>query len=145
MQSNAAQPEGEASLARALQQHSGSKFTGDQQVSVDDVDTKDGHKVARHVLGNNPEQAVSGLLGGEGGSKLVSILAPLVMGYLANKMGSGQGNILGSILGGLGEGQPAGKGGLGGLSDILGQFMGGGSADSSTARSTTQRDSPFNV
>ena len=146
LHSNASQPEGEASLARALQQHSGSKFTGQQQISVDDVDTEDGQKVARHVLGDNPEQAVSGLLGGEGGSKLLSILAPLVMGYLANKVGGqGQGNILGSILGGLGQGQQSGTGGLGGLSDILGQFMGGGAASSPSAASTTKRDSPFNV
>lgn len=156
MRSNAGSPDGEASLARALQQHAGSRFTGDQQVSVDDVDTEDGSKVARHVLGDNPEQSVSGLLGGEMGGKLISILAPLVMGYLGNKMtGGGQqsggqhgGGILGSILGSLGQSQSGGQqGGLGGLGDILGQFMGGNddTQGQSSARSTTQGNSPFNV
>lgn len=149
MQSNASDPDGEASLARALEQHAGSQFTGAQQVSVEDVDTEDGSKVARHVLGSNPEQAVSGLLGGEMGSKLISILAPLVMGYLANKMTGGgqqaggqQGGILGSILGSLGQAQGSGQGGLGGLSDILGQFMGGGDGPT---QPNSGRTSPFNV
>lgn len=157
MRSNAGSPDGEASLARALQQHADGRFTGDQQVSVDDVDTEDGRKVAHHVLGNNPEQSVAGLLGGDMGGKLISILAPLVMGYLGNKMTGGAqrsggqqgGGILGSILGSLGQGQTGGQqGGLGGLGDILGQFMGGRSGDDqkpSTPRSTTQGNSPFNV
>ena len=150
LQSNASNPDGEASLARALQDHAGSQFTGAQQISVDDVDQTDGSKVARHVLGSNPEQAVSGLLGGEMGGKLISILAPLVMGYLANKMGGAgqqaggqQGGILESILGSLGQGQGSGQqGGLGGLSEILGQFMGGGDGPS---QPNTGRTSPFNV
>lgn len=105
------------------------------------------------MLGSNPEQAVSGLLGGEMGGKLISILAPLVMGYLGNRMtGGGQqsggqqgGGILGSILGSLGQSQSGGQ--QGGLGDILGQFMGGGSDDQNptTGRSTTQGNSPFNV
>lgn len=158
MQNNAADPGGEASLAQALENHSGSKLAGAKKISIDDVDTEDGAKVANHVLGSDAEQQVAGFLGGAAGSKLLSILAPVVMSYVAGQMkGGGFGDILGSILGqpqtpspterqdeleGRGVGQPT-KPSLG---DILGQFMGQGQAqETPSARSVTKGKSPFNV
>lgn len=106
------------------------------------ADAEDGEKIVDHVFGDRRpavEGQVQGFLGGDGLpiSKLLPILAPLVMSYLKDRMtrpapaqegkpsGGGLGDILGSILGGgaptKGE-APSG----GGLGDILGQVFGGG-------------------
>ena len=72
-------------------------------------------------------QAVSGL-GGDLLSKLLPLLAPIVMSYLARKLGmggspeqqGGSGNVLGDLLGGL-LGGAGGSAAGGGLGDLLGQ------------------------
>jgi hypothetical protein len=143
MEANAQDPSGEASLAQALQQHSGDAV-GDGGFDLSAVDTGDGEKIVKHVFGDNEEQVVNQLGGLGGGSgtiaKLLPLLAPIIMGFLAKSFlgkkdesassgmgpsdddgGGGLGGLLGGLLGG-GEG----GGGLGGLGDVLGGLLGGG-------------------
>ncbi|CAN7284294.1 DUF937 domain-containing protein [Arthrobacter sp. LjRoot78] len=162
MQSNAQAPDGAASLESALAQHQDGLIDGG--VDVAQVDTSDGEKIVSHVFGGQQDQVASQLagtanLGGVGGDlvrKLLPILAPIVMSYLANKiLGSrnapagggvaggdssnsagGPGGIdLGGILGGiLGGGSQGGAGGQGGLGDILGGIFGGGTQGGQQSR-----------
>ncbi|MBT2595318.1 DUF937 domain-containing protein [Arthrobacter sp. ISL-72] len=157
MQSNAQEPAGAASLESALVQHHNGLVDGG--VDVSQVDTADGEKIVSHVFGGQQDQVANQLagsanLGGVGGDlvrKLLPILAPIVMSYLAKKVLGGQGSggsaggagtggvggqnagspggiDLGSILGGILGGGSQGRGGLqgGGLGDILGGILGGG-------------------
>lgn len=160
MQNNAQASDGAASLESALGQHQDGLLEGG--VDVSQVDTADGEKIVSHVFGGQQDQVASQLagasqLGGVGGDlikKLLPILAPIVMSYLANKVlggrgqssgaggagGSGQaggidlGAILGGILGGAGGGAAGGgAGGMGGLGDLLGGLLGGGQPSSPAA------------
>lgn len=167
MHGNAQAPDGAASLESALSQHQDGLMDGG--VDVSQVDTADGEKILSHVFGGQQDQVASQLagtsrLGGVGGDlikKLLPILAPIVMSYLANKVlggrgqsgadasdgagGSGQaggidlGGILGGILGGAAGG--AGAGGTGGLGDLLGGLLGGGQPSSPAAVPDARRDS----
>ena len=134
MAANAQDPGGAASLRTALDQHTGDDPDGG--VDLDKVDTADGEKIVGHVFGDN-QGAVVNQLGGLGGgsslfSKLLPLLAPLVMGFLAkNVLGGGgdkdggdddAGGGLGDLLGGL----LGGGGGGGGIGDLLGGLLGGG-------------------
>lgn len=150
MQANAQDEGGAASLAEAIGQHDSGLLDGG--VDLDQVDTGDGAKIVRHVFGGNTDQVVNqlGSVGDMGKGlvqKLLPILAPIVMAYLAKKfsgggqqdsgqqdsgqgggLGGGLGDLLGSVLGGGGGGgnNQAG-GGLGGaLGDLLGGLLGGG-------------------
>lgn len=140
MQANAADPQGAASLAGALDSHSPKLVDGG--VNLDEVDTADGEKIVSHVFGENSgavAQTLGGNLGGNSDlvQKLLPILAPIVLSYLAQKMrggaaqpgaaGGGLNDLLGSILGGLGGSQPQGQNqGGGGILDMLGGLLGGG-------------------
>jgi hypothetical protein len=149
LQANAASTEGSEGLLTALGQHAASGLFGDT-VDLNAVDTADGQKILAHALADDPQrlQAVSGL-GGNLLSKLLPLLAPIVMSYLARKLGmggsttpqAGSGDILGDLLGGLlggGGGSAAG----GGLGDILGQILGGGQAAGAPAPDTQAGDAP---
>ncbi|HEY5786093.1 MAG TPA: DUF937 domain-containing protein [Microlunatus sp.] len=137
MQANAADPQGAASLAGAIDSHSPKLVDGG--VNLDDIDTGDGEKIVGHVFGENSgavAQTLGGNLGGNSDlvKKLLPILAPIVLSYLSQKMrgsstapaqgGGGLNDLLGSILGGLG-GQAQSQGG-GGILDMLGGLLGGG-------------------
>jgi hypothetical protein len=148
MHNNAQAPDGAASLESALSQHQDGLVDGG--VDVSQVDTADGEKIVSHVFGGQQDQVASQLagtaqLGGVGGDlvkKLLPILAPIVMSYLAKKVlgdrggrsgtdaagGGGAGGFdVGGILGGLLGGAAAGGGaGGGGLGDLLGGLLGGG-------------------
>jgi len=144
LQANAADPGGAASLSEALSQH---QDRDPASVSGDEAD-----KMVSHIFGAQEPQVVSQLGGLGGGSglikKLLPILAPIVLQYLAGKVlgggaasrgpaqggasapGGDLGNILGSILGG-GNGASSAQGGAGaalpgGLGEILGGLLGGG-------------------
>ena len=145
IQANTADPGGASSFASAVQQHDGALVNGG--VDLDQVDTDQGQKIVGHVFGANQGAVVNqlGALGGTGGqdliSKLLPILAPIVMSYLASKlMGGGAaaapagapagggigdvlGGLLGSVLGGGGAQQQSGGPDLGSL---LGGLLGGG-------------------
>ncbi|MFE4836609.1 DUF937 domain-containing protein [Arthrobacter sp. NPDC056691] len=156
MQSNAQAPDGAAALESELARHRNGLADGG--VDPSQVDTQDGEKIVGHVFGGQQDQVANRLagtanLGGVGGDlvrKLLPILAPIVMSYLAKKVLGGRqdsgaqspgtqsspaggggidlGSILGGILGGgLGSGGQGGGGlGSGGLGDILGGILGGG-------------------
>ena len=80
------------------------------------MDTADGEKIVSHVFGGQQDQVASQLagtaqLGGVGGDlvrKLLPILAPIVMSYLANKVLGGRGQSSGAG-GTTGPGRPAGS------------------------------------
>ena len=136
MQANAADPAGAASLTSAVEQHDSSALGAD----LDQIDTQDGQRIVQNVFGDQTNDVMARLGGatpGEGSSliqKLLPIIAPIVMAYLAKKLqgaGAGSGTAsatddpmggLGGVLGG------AGGAGAGGLGDVLGQVLGGGAA-----------------
>ncbi|MGH2680543.1 MAG: DUF937 domain-containing protein [Actinomycetota bacterium] len=114
MQANAQDPAGAASLSRAVGDHDPTLIEGG--IDVEQVDTDDGDKIVANVFGDNRDQVVSRLGGGGGGGivgKLLPMLAPLVMAFLAKQFRGG------------GSGQASGSGGAGGLGDLLGGVLGG--------------------
>ena len=153
MGANAQDPAGAASLEHAVQQHSPTLFAGG--VNLDEVDPDDGDKIVHNVFGANTDQVVQTLGSqGKGGSgliaKLLPILAPIVLSFLAAQFSKGQakstpqseasggsggesaggsgggiGDLLGGLLGGGGSGATGG-----GIGDLLGGFLGGGSGGS---------------
>ena len=118
---------GPQSLAQALTQHSNPQFF-EGGIDLNQVDTSDGEAIVRHIFANSPEQAQvlqASSAGGAGGDllkKLLPILAPIVMAYIAKKlnMGGQQGQATSS-----GQAGSAQQGGLGGLGDLLGPILGG--------------------
>ena len=149
LQANAQDPAGAASLEGALSNHSASLIDGG--VDLNQVDTDDGQKIVGNIFGDHTDgvaQTLGGSLGGLGGDggggqsdlmkRLLPLLAPIVLSYLAKRFtGGGQsglggqdagagGGLLGSILGGAMGGGGMGGGGGGGIGDLLGGLLGGG-------------------
>lgn len=130
MHNNAQAPDGAASLESARGQHQDGLLDGG--VDVSQVDTADGEKIVSHVFGGQQDQVASqlagtaqlGVVGGDLVKRLLPILAPIVMSYLAKKLlggragadaGAGTGGVdLGGLLGGLLGGGAAGGGSGGG-------------------------------
>jgi hypothetical protein len=146
MGANAQDPDGAASLAAALGRHDPSRIEGG--VDLDAVDEQDGDKIVHHVFGDNTDAIVTrlGAAGPGGGGamqRLLPMLAPIVMSYLAKQMtqrggqphaspgGGGLGDLLGGVLGG--GGARGGASGGGGLGDLLGGMLGGGGRGSAGA------------
>ena len=135
LHANAQDPAGAASLEGALGQHSSALVDGG--VDLDQVDPAEGRKIVGNIFGGHTD-GVAQTLGGNLGSgqgdlvqRLLPLLAPVVLSYLAKQMGGGAGGaggvgggLLGSVLGGLAGGGPAGGGG--GVADVLGGLVGGG-------------------
>lgn len=123
LQANAEDPAGAASIAQALGEH-------DRGAPRDlaEVDVADGEKIVGHIFGDRTDQVVDRLTGvsgvsgasGAGGvsgdlvKKLLPILAPIVLSWLAGKL--------------------RGQGGLGG---VLGDLIGGGSPGAQTPGAQT--------
>ncbi|MEB4615171.1 DUF937 domain-containing protein [Leucobacter sp. M11] len=135
MTHNAQSEDGAAALESALEKH---QVPDVGSLSLDAVDTADGEKIVGHVFGDKKDDVVSAL-GAQAAPlagilpKVLPMLAPIVMAFLANKAFSGKkaepaqqqasGGGLGDMLGGLlGGGQQQG----GGLGDIIGGLIGGG-------------------
>lgn len=133
MEANAQDPAGAASLEKAVSEHDPGVFEGG--VDLGEVDTGDGARIVRNVFGTNEDQVVH-TLGGQGAGldsalirKALPMLAPLVLAFLAKRFsgrgqgaqggGGGLGDVLGGMLGG-------GSGGGGGLGDVLSGMLGGG-------------------
>lgn len=123
LQANATQPEGAASLVGALDNH-GDLVAGEGQVDIDKVDVDDGSKIVQNVFGAEQNTVIStlGATEGTGGNdliaKLMPILAPIVLAYLAKQMTGGGGNA-------APQSQP--QAGNGGIGDVLGGLLGGSS------------------
>lgn len=133
---------GEAALTTALADHApgktkSAKTAAAATVDVKAVDQTDGKKIVSHVLGTSPDEAAAAVSDKTGTdpnllSKLLPILAPMVMTYLASKVtdgsagktavASGVGNLLGGLLGQkLGSGNSASS--SGGLANLLGKLF----------------------
>lgn len=147
MGANATDPAGATSLEKAVKAHDPKLVEGG--VNLDDVDEDDGQKIVRNVFGGNTDQVVGALDKKEGGGnligKLLPILAPIVLSFLAQQFQKKQApkpsatprdtsassggitDVLGGLLGG-GSGGSGGSGG--GLGDLLGGVLGGGSGGS---------------
>ncbi len=84
LEANASDPAAADSLLAALSDHQGSV------AGLDDVDEQDGQAIVGNIFGGSTDQVVNRLGGLEGTSgslvqKLLPILAPIVMSWLANK------------------------------------------------------------
>ncbi|MGY0503021.1 DUF937 domain-containing protein [Nocardia sp. FBN12] len=147
LQANAAQPQGAASLLGALDNHGG-LVEGEGAVDLRQVDVGDGEKIVDNVFGDEKNTVISalGAGGGTGGNdligKLLPILAPIVLAYMAKQLtgggaaapqqtqasGGGLGDLLGGLLGGSSNtgglggmiGEALSKNGSGGLGGLLG-------------------------
>lgn len=102
MQANAQDPAGAASLQRALGDHAGALDTR----LGGDIDPDDGQKIVHNIFGGNSDQ-IATALGGNGAlggiiRKILPIVAPIVIAWIANKLFSGGGASTG---GGAGTGQ----------------------------------------
>ncbi len=133
---NASTDEGSAAIQKALKKHEG---TGGA-ASIKDIDQADGDKIVTHILGAEEKKKVTEKLtqsdktAGIDFGKLLPILAPIVLGLIANagkgKSGSAStesqgGGGIGDIIGGLLGGGNSNSGG-GGVGDIIGGLLGGG-------------------
>ena len=95
IEANTADPGGAESFASAVRQHDNDLTEGG--VNLDDVDENDGDRIVGHVFGDQRGQVVR-QLGTTGGAsttsdlmgKLLPILAPIVMAYLAKRLGGGR-------------------------------------------------------
>jgi len=144
------------SLLKALQAGDHSRYADDASTLQYDQVADDGNAILGHVFGSKDvsrgvaNQAAD--LSGVGSAvlkKMLPVIAAIIMGQLAKRMGgggsaqaqvpggSGQGggglgDILGDILGG-GKSAPQGSPGGGGLGDILGDILGGGTRQGQAA------------
>ncbi|MCR1981620.1 DUF937 domain-containing protein [Cellulosimicrobium cellulans] len=136
LRANAQDPAGAASLGEAVAQHDPALVEGG--VDLDDVDTDDGRKIVGHVFGQN-EQAVVAQLADSTGTgkdllaKVLPALAPIALAFLAKQLGGagapgGAPTGTGSAAGKSGdERSGAPQTGGGGLGDVLGGLLSGGS------------------
>ncbi|MGO2931829.1 DUF937 domain-containing protein [Microbacterium sp.] len=128
---NAQSDEGSAAIQNALKRHEG----GAPVNKIDEVDQADGDKIVKHVLGDEANDVAAKLSASEKTpgidfGKLLPMLAPIIMGLIANKNkpvdGESSGGGIGDIIGGLlGGGDSNGGGGIG---DMLGGILGGDSS-----------------
>ena len=138
---NAETEEGSAAIQRALRKHEGSRGPS----KVDDVDQADGDKIVTHILGSNKKDVTEKLTeskatAGIDFGTLLPILPPIVMGLIANaskgktekadagaqESGGGIGDLSGGILGGGSSSSSGGSAGGGGIGDVIGGILGGG-------------------
>ena len=142
MEKNAGSKDGADSLSKALGQHK----TGDVKdvgKFLDGVDTDDGKKILKHILGKNETATTKALAERSGLSaskvtKILAMVAPLLLSLLGNKKDEeeqqpqtqqgGVLSLLGSVLG-SGSQQQSGGGNLDGLASMAMSILGGGSQE----------------
>lgn len=139
LQANAADPGGARSLQEAIGQHDPALVEGG--IDLGRVDPSDGEKISSHIFGRNEDQVVHAL-GGAGGAglggdlikKLLPLLAPIVLSYLAKQMqggGARRADTGGASSPSLPtQTQGGAAGGPGSLQDMLGQVLGGAAGGS---------------
>jgi hypothetical protein len=142
---------GANSLFQALLTKDPSLIAGGIDVAA--IDVKDGKKIVKNIYGKSAPKVAARLgdaagISGSTMKKVLPILAPIILAFLAQKVlggskktttksGGDLGDILGGMLGGgsssggglgdiLGGILGGGKGSTGGLGDILGGLLGGG-------------------
>lgn len=132
-------PEKEAGINKALDQHNGGVF--DQIGNLfGQGPSDDDNKIVNHMFGHNTEVVKESLASKTGISSdkiggALAILAPIVMGYLGKQKqqessGGGIGDLIGSVLGGGSQSASSSGGGI--LGSILGSVFGGGNNQAST-------------
>lgn len=152
LQANAGDPSGAGSILEALGQHQDDLLSGGADLSA--INTDDGQAIANHIFGDREEDVVNRLgempaMGGSGMGgalvkKLLPILAPMVLSWLAKQ-------VLGGGGGGGGGAMPAPQradtspslpgstggatGGPGSLDDLLRDVLGGATGGAATAPS----------
>lgn len=134
LERNARTPQGSAAIEKALGTHKASA----DAVDVDRVDTADGEKILGHIFDGNQREVARQLTSepqtaGIDFGKLLPMLAPIVMGVLAEKQaggaagqgsGGGIGDVIGGLLGSGAGGSGAAPGGLD-IGGLLGGLLGG--------------------
>lgn len=130
METNTGQ--GDALGAALVRDHDGSLL--DLSDPLNAVDTTDGEKIVGHIFGEQRNQVVDRLgASSRAGSgifaKLLPLLAPLVMAWLAKRMGSALG-------GGASQGSGQTAQGGGGLGGMLGGLLGGGGSGDTQSQAT---------
>ncbi|SMO60807.1 DUF937 domain-containing protein [Propioniciclava tarda] len=150
LENNLGSDQGAISLANALGNHLDDDNAAPQTGAIDlsQLDLTDGAKIVNHILPATEQRQLFGGVQGALIKKLMPLLAPIVMSYLAKRLASsgGLGSILGSVLGSQSQASSGGMGDIlgqilgggtsakqaqqqhGGLGDILGQILGGGAA-----------------
>lgn len=156
LQANAGDPGGAGSILQALGQHDDDLLAGG--TDLDAIDEQDGAAIASHIFGDQQDEVVNRLGGipavggsGAGGAlvrKLIPILAPMVLSWLADRVlkGGGGGGLGGGGVSG-GDSAPSGAGGSpslpgggsagapGSLDDLLRDVLGGATTGSGGTRS----------
>jgi hypothetical protein len=152
LQANADDPSGAGSILQALGQHDDDLLTGGADLSA--IDEQDGTAIAGHIFGDQEDEVVNRLgglpavggtgMGGDLVKRLLPILAPMVLSWLANKVLKGGGGVGGTTSTRQADPAPSLPGGGGGstpgslddmLRDVLGSAAGsagpgsGGSTD----------------
>ncbi|GAA1664113.1 DUF937 domain-containing protein [Microbacterium lacus] len=133
LQRNAQTPDGAAALEKALGAHGGETASG--RIDLNNLSTTDGQKILGHVFGGQEQQVAQKLTdepktAGIDFGKLLPILAPIIMGLIADQQqksapsqGGGAGGGLGDLIGGLLGGSATGSSSPGGLD--VGGLLGG--------------------
>jgi len=145
LQRNAGSSQGAQGILNAIGSRHDGSILDNLQVFFGSNDTSDGNGILGHVLGDKRgalEQAISGKTGVSSGtvSKILAMLAPIVMGYLGKQSrssnvsdGNGLNDLLGGLLGGKSGGNILGslldqngdgKLGIDDVGGLLGGFFG---------------------
>lgn len=137
---NAETDEGSAAIQNALKKHEGTAGAS----KVEDIDQADGGKIVAHILGSKEKEVTKELTESKATpgidfGKLLPILAPIVMGLIANaskdktagtetgtESSGGIGDLIGGLLGGGGNSSSGG-----GIGDVIGGLLGGGNSTGS--------------
>ena len=124
MRRNAGAAAGEASLSRALRDHSAADISN-PGAFLKGSDLQDGKKILGHVLGDDQKELVEEISRASGVTKaktttILALVAPLLLSLLGNQNNSSGGGLL-SMLGGL-----LGMGGGQSSGGLLGSLFGGG-------------------
>jgi len=140
---NAKDPKGAASLTKAVSHDRGQVH----KKKVSEIDVEDGKKIVKNVYGDKQDAVVTKLAAsattasgagdvtGDIIQKILPIVAPIVLAWIANKFlggkkeestaeafsGGGIGDLVGGLLGGGGSSNSGG-----GIGDLLGGLLGGG-------------------
>ena len=139
LQANAGDPGGAGSILEALGQHDDDLLTGGTDLAA--IDEQDGADIASHIFGDQQDEVVNRLGGlpavggsGAGGAlvrKLLPILAPMVLSWLANRVlkggGGGPGGATAPSATEASPSLPGGGSGAapGSLDDLLRDVLGG--------------------
>lgn len=94
LQRNSSDALGQRSLAAALKTHTASPLlAGNNALDLNQIDQADGAKIVQHALGTDPATAAQNVRGQADKSliqRLLPIIAPLVLAYLASRLGNQQ-------------------------------------------------------